>query len=402
MVRVVVDPDQDREVAVRPAALVLLLDHLRHLVGLGGHGVEGEVPRGLPHSEDGDQALVDVLRHLEAVGVVVLDQAVGRVEHRLRGAAILLQDDLPGVRVGAVERKDVAHRRPAEPEDGLVVVAHHHHVALARGQQLHELELGVVGVLELVDQDVLVALLVAPQHVGPRPEEAEGLHDLVAEVDLAEARHQGLVLRVGPRQLEVLLGVQAALVVGGRGQEALREGQVLVGSHVLVLEAAPLAQDRLQVAGGIAEGPVVLERELEEVIAQEDHLLGAGEDAELGSEPQLERVLLDQPVAEGVEGGDLHVGVAVGHEGVHALFHLRRRLVGEREREDLGGARATGRDEVGDAAGDDGGLAGPGARDDEQRTGLVSDRRRLGRIQPLEDPLGAPRRVGHQGKLYHR
>ena len=35
-------------------------------------------------------------------------------------------------------------------------------------------------------------------------------------------------------------------------------------------------------------------------------------------------------------------------------------------------------------------------------SGLVSDRRRLGRIQPLEDPLGAPRRVGHQGKLYHR
>ena len=117
--------------------------------------------------------------------------------------------------------------------------------------------------------------------------------------------------------------------------------------------------------------------------------------------PSSSAFSLDQPVAEGVEGGDLHVGVAVGHEGVDALFHLGRRLVGEREREDLGGARRAGRDEVGDAAGEDGGLAGARARDDEQRAGLVSDGRRLGRVQPLEDPLGAPRRVGHQGELYH-
>ncbi len=52
-------------------------------------------------------------------------------------------------------------------------------------------------------------LLVAPQDVRARAEEAQGLDDLVAEVDLAEPGHQRLVLRVGPRELEMLLGGEA-------------------------------------------------------------------------------------------------------------------------------------------------------------------------------------------------
>ena len=88
---------------------------------------------------------------------------------------------------------------------------------------------------------------------------------------------------------------------------------------------------------GIAERPEVLEGELEEVIAHEDHLLRSREHAEVRGEPELERVLLDQPVAEGVKGRDLDVRIAVGHELVHALFHLRRGLVREGEGENLRG-----------------------------------------------------------------
>ncbi len=401
VVGVVVGPHQHREVAIGPAALVLLPDQLGHLVGLGGDGVERQVPRRLPLPDGGDEPLVDLLGHLEAVGVVVLDEPVGRVQHRLGRAAVLLQHDLARVRIGPVEVEDVAHGRAAEAEDGLVVVAHHRHVAMTVRQQLDQLELRVVGVLELVHQDVPVPALVAPQDVRARPEETQRLHDLVAEVDLPEPGHQRLVLRVGPRELEVLLGGEARLVVGRGGQQLLGVRQVLVRAHVLVLQAAELGEDRVQVPRGVAERPVVLERELEEVVAQEDDLLGPGEHAEVRGEPQLERVLLDEAVAEGVERGDLHVGVAVGHEGVHALFHLGRGLVGEGQREDLGGARRAGRDEIGDAAGDDGGLAGARARDDQQRTGLVGDRRRLGRVQPFENPLGAPRSFRHQAKLYH-
>ena len=52
-----------------------------------------------------------------------------------------------------------AERGAAEAVDALVVVADDGHVGAWRaGQQLDELELGVIGVLELVDQDVPVAL----------------------------------------------------------------------------------------------------------------------------------------------------------------------------------------------------------------------------------------------------
>ncbi len=150
---------------------------------------------------------------------------------------------------------------------------------------------------------------------------------------------------------------------------------------------------------GSPERPVVVERQLEEMVAQEDHLLGAREHAEVRGETELERVLLDEVVAEGVERRDLHVGVAVGHERVDALFHLRRGLVGERQREDLGGPRAPARDQVGDAPGDDGGLARPRAGDDQQRPAGVGDRGGLGVVEPFEDPVDAPRALVAQRRI---
>ena len=81
-----------------------------------------------------------------------------------------------------------------------------------------------------------------------------------------------------------------------------------------------------------------------------------------GVRPSSSGVLAQQAVAEGVEGRDLDVGVPVGDERVDPLLHLGGGLVGEREREDLGRAGAPGGDQLGDAAGDDGGLARPRAR----------------------------------------
>src|SRR5207249_8854518 len=76
------------------------------------------------------------------------------------------------------------------------------------------------------------------------------------------------------------------------------------------------------------------------------------------SDLDLERVLAQDPIAEGVERRDLDVGVAVRHERVDALLHLGGGLVGEGEREDLvrpGPARGdepgdTSRDEIGRAS----------------------------------------------------
>ena len=116
----------------------------------------------------------------------------------------------------------------------------------------------------------------------------QGLHDLVAEVDLAQASHERLVLGIGPRQLHLLVGLQPLRIVGGGGPQRLGVGEVLVRSHVLVFEAAEQRDHRLDVSSGITEGPEVLEGELEEVIAHEDHLLGSCEHTEVRGEPELE------------------------------------------------------------------------------------------------------------------
>ena len=153
------------------------------------------------------------------------------------------------------------------------------------------------------------------------------------------------------------------------------------------LQPADERDDRLQVARRIAERTVARQWQLEEAVAQEDDLLGPAEHAEVVLEPDLERVPPQQAVAEGVEGGDLDVGVAVGDELVDALLHLGRGLVREREREDLFGAGAALGDQPGDAAGDDGGLAGPGAGHDEQRAGIMGDSLALGVIETIQDAV---------------
>src|SRR5262245_59605245 len=140
---------------------------------------------------------------------------------------------------------------------------------------------------------------------------------------------------------------------------------------------------------GIAQRAVVLEWKLEQVVSEKDHLLRSCEHAKVRREPQLERVILDEPIAERMEGGQLHVGVSVGYERVDTLLHLDSSLVRERERENLGRSRASGGDEVGDPPGHDRGLAGSGPGDDEERARVVSYRRRLALVQAFEDSLGA-------------
>ena len=72
--------------------------------------------------------------------------------------------------------------------------------------------------------------------------------------------------------------------------------------NVLVLGAAHERQQRVEVAGGIAQRPEALERKTEEALAKEDDLLGLGQDAELGLDPRVEGRLAQDVVAERVEG----------------------------------------------------------------------------------------------------
>jgi len=63
---------------------------------------------------------------------------------------------------------EVRHRRAAPAVDCLIVIANGATFRVPRAEQLHDLELGPVRVLELVDEDVLVLPLEPAEHVRSR------------------------------------------------------------------------------------------------------------------------------------------------------------------------------------------------------------------------------------------
>ncbi len=88
------------------------------------------------------------------------------------------------------------------------------------GEELQELKLGVVRVLELVDQDVVEPILHALQDDRVCPQELQDEGDLVAEVDEAVLGEEGLVGGVGLRELLLvdLFGLEERAVLRVRGQ----------------------------------------------------------------------------------------------------------------------------------------------------------------------------------------
>src|SRR5207302_5577368 len=121
-------------------------------------------------------------------------------------------------------------------------------------------------------------------------------------------------------------------------------------------------------------GAIPPQRQVVEVLANEDDLLGAGEDAQLTRASELECELAEHFVAETVERLDRGVVQAKRRIEVDALLHPRRGLLGEGERKDLVWLRRAGRDQVNDARGEHVRLPRPRPGDDEQGPGAVFDR----------------------------
>ena len=135
----------------------------------------------------------------------------------------------------------------------------------------------------------------------------------------------------------------------------------------------------------------MIELEVEEVLAQEDDDFGPGQHADVDRQPEFERELADDSVAKSVECRDGRVCVSVGHELIDSDLHLRRRLVGEGQREDLGGPCATRGDEPCDPPSDDLGLARAGPGQHKERSIAVGHRSTLLRIQAIEEHFEADR-----------
>ena len=87
------------------------------------------------------------------------------------------------VGIALAETIEIAERAATPGEDRLVVVAYDRDVAVRFGEQPEQLELCIVGVLELIDEDVAET---APQSRGSGRMIAQQLQrqgDLIAEID---------------------------------------------------------------------------------------------------------------------------------------------------------------------------------------------------------------------------
>ena len=414
-----VGPDQDGMIAgrgaVRDPPADLGGDPVR-LLGARGEGLQPDGP-GDRRDPLRTEPLHDAGPDLQTVRVVEADEPVGGIEDRRERPVVASQDDGPRAEVAVLEGQDVVHGRAAERVDRLVVVAHHRHVAVLVGERGHELGLGAVGVLELVDEDVPEAP--RDRRPGRRrgADETEGERHLVAEVDAAVGGHERLVRGVRTGQLRLpsgrfvggSRGLESDGIHAGRlghtrslGRHAVRMGEEVGRRDVLVLAAAEQRGERGQEAGRVAQRPVRVQLELEQVLAQEDDDLRARQHPQVRGQAELQRVLADDPVAEGVEGRDGGVRVAVRDQLVHPDRHLLGRLVRERQGQDLRGPRAPRGDEPGDPAGDDLGLAGPGARHHEERTLAVGHGAELVRVETPQQCLQPRWRRIADGRGHHR
>ena len=351
-------------IVVARARIVQLLD-LRGdpaaLIALVGRLVD---PDFLPLAAVGEQMLV------LARGVVG-DHGVGGLEDVARGAVVLLEAHDLGLRVVLLEAQDVGDVGTAPGVDGLVVIAHHHEVAVGARQQLADAVLHVVSVLVLVDADVAEALLVALEHLGMRGEQLEALDEQVVEVERVGA---------GEALLELAVDLCRLAQMGCLGMRL-----ELVDVHEPVLRIGDERADHV--------GREVLLVDLEVVHDGADEALRIVivVDREVGAVADKVAVGAQHAHAHGVERADPHAAHAVAQQGLEAVAHLGGGLVGEGDGEDAVGAHAEILDDVGDAVREHARLARTRAGEHEQRPLGGEHRLALLRVERIQiDPGHAP------------
>ena len=207
-----------------------------------------------------------------------------------------------------------------------------------------------VGVLVFVDQDEFEAALIISQHVRVLAEQTDVFQQQIAEIGGVEDLQPLLIARIE----------LAALAVGkhrGFARRHLRRPEPAVlpavdqaGQHprrpALVVDAFGLKQllEQPYLVVGIEHGEIGFEL----------HHLGMGAQ--------------DAP-ADGVEGAEpRHAFDRLAEHLAEPQFHLARGLVGEGHREDFARTRPALAEDMGDAAGQDAGLAGTGAGQHQYRT----------------------------------
>ena len=317
---------------------------------------------------DPDAALVLGPELLVLARRVARYDGVGGVEDELGRAVVLLELDDGGLRPVALEVEDVAQVRAAPRVDRLVVVADDAQVAVACRQRPHPQVLGAVRVLVFVDVQVAPLLLVLGEDVGRLLEQPDGLEQEVVEVERVRLAQPLLVARREPGDgpLAVVGGVLGEegrvehLVLGPADRAEHRARAELAGErHVLLAE--DLLHQRLLVVRVVDDEPP----------ADADGLAVGAEHAR----------------GERMERAGHHVPPALADQADDPFAQLRRGPVGEGHREDPPRGDVLDADQVGDAVGQDAGLARSRTGEDQQRTLRRRHRARLFRVERPDDLL---------------
>ncbi len=241
----------------------------------------------------------------------------------------------------------------------------------------------MVGVLVLVHQHVLEALLIAPQHLGMLVEQAQRLAHQVVEVQRAPGAQHGLVGRPDARRRLLHERRGACGIPGGVNDLVLGPADHGVNRQRRV---APLVQPQVghAVAYHLALVFLVVDRELRRdadrfAVGPKDTAAGGME----GAHPDSARSRAAQ-------------------QRMNAIAHLMGGLVGEGDRQDAARSDAARPDQVGDAVRQHAGLARPGAGQHEQRAARMRNGLALRWVQGREQIHGPPSTISAAAGLCKR
>ncbi len=317
--RLVVRPVENGEVGELLSLVVPLQQALADEAGLVGDVRQRDDGREPPGLAGGRELLGKLL-------LVVGDRGVGERQDLGRRTIVARQPERLRLRVALREAEDVLERGAAERVDRLRVVADDRDVLLDARHPVDDLSLQTVGVLVLVDEDVIV-----------RSTELRG-----------RLRH--LVEQPLPHQQEVVVvtGVAEplALAVALEDRDDLRlelgeVGRVL--GEDLGERPARVDRERVEVEQDVALREAPLERRDFAVGGRGlEHLAGVlgVEDREVGAEPQPRPEPAQDPVPDGVESPAHEAAGVDGQQRLDPAEHLLRGLVGEGQEQDARGIEA--------------------------------------------------------------
>ena len=183
---------------------------------------------------------------------------------------------------------------------------------MALGEGVHDQVLRAVGVLILVDQDVVEPRLVLFAGIFEIPQNLNGLHQQIVEIECAALMQRCLIALVEQRD-----GIfeSAPGVVG-----------IVLGRHQLLFGVRHLAQH------GLGPDFLVLDPLLAQTSPNESELVGAVVNDEIGRIADALDLAAQDAYADAVEGPQPDVAGRAAENGLDPVTHLARGLVGEGDR----------------------------------------------------------------------